>query len=381
MTFDFNLLLRILKRFFSDTLKNPSSLSIKRLLVTLFLFVSYPLVEAVNWFCFLLDEIFFPGYRDIKISEPVFIIGIPRSGTTFLHRLLSRDSDQFTSVKLWEILFAPSIVQKKIFLLISKLAGSRITELVMDIESWCFKKFGSMHKISLFEPEEDEMLLIHVFATIFLISAFPFAEELQPYVKFDEILPRDYRFRVMKFYKRCVQKHLFVFGQEKRFLSKNPMFIPKTETLQAIMPDAKIICTVRTPFETLPSEISILSEFFDAFGIPKDLYPLQGMLYGAMAYWYRYPLRQLPFWPKHSCMSVKYKDLTTDPSATVRNIYYGLGLNISESFQLILNRETEKSRTYKSTHSYCLEKLGMSRKKITEDFRDILEHFGFDPEN
>ena len=38
--------------------------------------------QLIHWVGFLLDEIFFRGYRKVAINDPVFIVGIPRSGTT-----------------------------------------------------------------------------------------------------------------------------------------------------------------------------------------------------------------------------------------------------------------------------------------------------------
>ena len=87
----------------------------RRILVLLVLFPSYVTMLLVNWACLGLDELLFPRFRKQKIVRPLFIVGPPRTGTTLLHRLLAKD-DQFTSMRTWEILFAPSIVQKRFWL-------------------------------------------------------------------------------------------------------------------------------------------------------------------------------------------------------------------------------------------------------------------------
>ena len=73
----------------------------------------------INNLFLLMDNIFF-NYQKIKINKPLFIIGFPRSGTTFLHKMLLKDT-QFTTPQLWELIFAPSILQKKIYYYISDL--------------------------------------------------------------------------------------------------------------------------------------------------------------------------------------------------------------------------------------------------------------------
>ena len=41
----------------------------------------------------------------VAITEPIFVLGLPRTGTTFLHRLLSLDTARFRAPLLWELLF------------------------------------------------------------------------------------------------------------------------------------------------------------------------------------------------------------------------------------------------------------------------------------
>ena len=60
-----------------------------------------------------LDRILFPAYRKQPIDRPVFIVGNPRSGTTFLHRLLLGSGDDLAAFELWEMLF-PAITARKL---------------------------------------------------------------------------------------------------------------------------------------------------------------------------------------------------------------------------------------------------------------------------
>ena len=49
-------------------------------------------VQLLHWLTFLLDEIFYRGYRDVPVRQPLFVLGPPRTGTTHLHRVLSEDA-------------------------------------------------------------------------------------------------------------------------------------------------------------------------------------------------------------------------------------------------------------------------------------------------
>ena len=104
--FEFRTYAKLLRLAFRE--KNPRNRW--RLLRTL-LFV-IPAVNVVHAICFALDPILFPGLRRVQVRKPVFVIGHARSGTTLLHRLMSRD-ERFSAFLLYE-LFLPSLLQKKV---------------------------------------------------------------------------------------------------------------------------------------------------------------------------------------------------------------------------------------------------------------------------
>ena len=60
-----------------------------------------------------IERIFFSWAMKPQNKLMVYIIGAPRSGTTRLHKLLAADKNQFTTMKMWELFFAPALIQKK----------------------------------------------------------------------------------------------------------------------------------------------------------------------------------------------------------------------------------------------------------------------------
>jgi omega-hydroxy-beta-dihydromenaquinone-9 sulfotransferase len=94
------------------------------------------------------------------------------------------------------------------------------------------------------------------------------------YNYFDESLPPEERQRIMGFYRSCVQRHLYVDGGKRHFVSKNPAFSGKIETLAEFFPDARILYLARNPLDMLPSTISWLGFAWRVFGSPLEQYPL-----------------------------------------------------------------------------------------------------------
>src|SRR5690349_23500172 len=103
MKYNFRLFWRSFYRSFFDSKNTPARLTRKRLFFILLFYAVWPIGSLIHWFCFWLDDILFPAYKDYKIEKPLFILGNLRSGSTFLHRLLSRDSETFTSLTTWDI--------------------------------------------------------------------------------------------------------------------------------------------------------------------------------------------------------------------------------------------------------------------------------------
>ncbi len=69
--------------------------------------------QAISAVTLGLDHLVYPGHRKQPINRPIFIVGNPRSGTTFLHRLLL-GAGGMASFELWEMLFFPAITARKL---------------------------------------------------------------------------------------------------------------------------------------------------------------------------------------------------------------------------------------------------------------------------
>src|ERR1700730_14289043 len=75
-------------------------------------FLLLQLRQAISATTLGLDHVFYPRHRKPSTHRPIFIIGNPRSGTTFLHRLLL-GAGGMAAFELWEMLF-PAITPRKL---------------------------------------------------------------------------------------------------------------------------------------------------------------------------------------------------------------------------------------------------------------------------
>ena len=188
-----------LLRLYRQTLKAPwrtGPLGLRRL-VMLSLFVpAFLALQTVHWLFFRLDDLLFPGYREVAVDAPLFVVGIPRSGTTFLHRVLARDETRFTTPRLWELVLAPSVTQRKLVAAAAwidgRLGGSG-RRAVRWLERRIFVSLDQVHPVTLDSPEEDYFALLPIFACFLLVVPFPDHPEVWRLSRFDElpdVMPR-----------------------------------------------------------------------------------------------------------------------------------------------------------------------------------------------
>lgn len=244
--------------------KAPFGLS--RLLILLCVLCLYIPLQVLHWLCFAIDEVLFSGYRRVTISNPVFISGIPRSGTTFVHRLLDSNGTHFSSFSTWEAVLAPSITERWIIsklISLDKCLGAPIGKLLQTISNRILRKTDNVHPIRLDASEEDYLSLLPIggcFLAILLVPASPTIWKLG---KLHQLNQRD-RLILLDFYHRSLQRHLWFHGQNKVLLSKNAAFATWLPYLFERYPDARFIICIRPPQHALHSNLSSIKDALSA---------------------------------------------------------------------------------------------------------------------
>ncbi|MGE5154787.1 MAG: sulfotransferase [Bdellovibrio bacteriovorus] len=331
--------------------------ALRRILVIAGLLPFFALLQLVHWVGFLLDELLFPGYRRVAVREPLFVLGVPRSGTTHLHRVLAQDP-QYTTFSTWECLFAPSVTERRLWLglgWVDARLGRPLGRLLDLLEQRVFGGMEQVHSMRLRDPEEDYFALMPVLACFILILPFPADPYLWRMGRFDRDMPADERARLMAFYRGCLQRHLFVHGPDKRLLSKNAAFAPLAGSLRDHFPDARFLICLREPGATLPSQLSSLEAGVRLFGVLDAVPDFHERLARQLGFYYENLELALGELPGGRCAWVTLDNLKSDLKEALTRVYGQLGLALAEPFREGLAREAERSRSYRSAHQYSPE--------------------------
>ena len=75
---------------------------------------------------------------------------------------------------------------------------------------------------------------------------------------------------------------------------------------------------------------------------------------------------------------IDYRDLVSDPKATLEKLYHHFGWKMSESFQEKLALANERQLEFASNHIYSLEEFGLTKQWIREELGDLLDYYGLD---
>ena len=353
----------------------------RRLAGFLLLLAATPLVIAVqlmHWLTFLLDEIFYRGYRSVPVRDPLFVLGPPRTGTTQLHHVLSVDPNT-TTFRTWECLFGLSVSSRKLLLALARLdralgrpagrlgawLGRRLTGSIDDI-----------HPVGLDDPEEDFLCLLPLAACFLLVVPFPRTAWLWDIARFDTALGEDEQRELLGWYRRCIQKHLYVFGPDRRFVSKNASFSGMAYGLLTEFPDARILFTSRDPRAAVPSQLSALRPALAACGFAVYPDELRDGLVDLLRYYYEHLHEVAAKYPDR--MALLYNDdLKNDLSTTVLQSLESVGLDVDDSFRDSLLILSAESRRHSSDHQYSPEQFGLSDEWIASHFERVYAVYQF----
>ncbi|HLE91904.1 MAG TPA: sulfotransferase [Anaerolineales bacterium] len=379
MVYNFKLFWRTMYRSFFAPKNTPARLTRKRITFLLLFYLVWPMGSLMHWFCFFLDDILFPGHKTQPIEKPLFILGNLRSGSTFLHRLLSRDFETFTSLTIWDIYLTPSVTQKKITQLVSRMdkkLGGHLHRLLYGFDRRTLGKF-KIHRISFFQPEEDENILLHIWDSFWVSFLFPFVDEMPNYRHFDEALTPEHKRRIMAFYKSMLQRHLYATGK-KYFVAKNPAFSPKIETLVEFFPEARIIYLARNPLDMLPSTVSWINYARRVFTDPQETWLYLDEIADFTQHWYSHPLKYLDSHHSPRHLILNYEDLIQRPEQVLRAFYEQFGYPDRPGLEVIVDEAVKETLSFNSDHAYSYAEMGFTRQQIIELYPEIFERFGFD---
>jgi hypothetical protein len=360
---------------------SPGTFSFTRTLFADGLLSAATTIGAINRVTERIDSLLYPDVDAVPLGKPIYIVAAPRSGTTFLHRLMSLDP-QFTGPKLYETFF-PTVsgyraVQRVVTF--NGSVGSLLRNMRERLDDSYFGAWAGIHETSLSQNEEDEALWALAFATPAIWLVLPFPHEFE-HLRFIDQLPDEKRAKLIAYYRACVQRHLYT-HPNKTLLGKNVLLPGRFEIVTSALPDARFVHVLRHPYEALPSTLSLFTVpwRWHSPRIRSDGPEVRALVQLTIDY-YRF-LHQKTLESEqrgeNRFVSIQYRDLFRDPAKHVFEVYERFQLTLTDEVRAKILAHCAAQRAYKSEHQYSLSQFGLSKDFVYGELKDLFDHYGFE---
>lgn len=310
-----------------------------------------------------------PEILDEEIVAPTVIVGLARTGSTMMHRLLAADPDVY-AVRWWECR-APSPYPGSDW----RRDDPRIPDAYAEIETIlaAAPELAAIHPWDAEGPDEEIMLLEHAFLSG-VPDAFCNVPTYRRYVM-DHDLRDGYAY-----VKRMLQ---FLQWQKKqaghhasRWVLKAPFHLARIPQVVEAFPDATFVQTHRDPIETTPSIASLYASTWRT-----NMNRVDPLVVGEQCL-------ELWSWGIAKCLEARdagqddrfvdvlYVDARKDPMPAIESVYAHLGRPFTDEARAAMARWGDENRRDKrARHDYTLEAFGYTRESIAAAFRDYRERF------
>jgi omega-hydroxy-beta-dihydromenaquinone-9 sulfotransferase len=325
----------------------------------------------------MLDQLPFPGFKRQALRQPVFIIAPPRSGTTLMQKLMSLDEERFVHNKLYQTIFPAVSYQRLLSGLVwlDRHTGRWLGRLVAFAEKRLFGGWDDVHRMRFDQPEEDDGFFVYTFVTEAIYLLFPHVEELWE-AGFQDALPTRRRHKLMRYYRSCLQRRLYVDGPDKTMLSKATQSSGALQSLLEAFPDAKFITIVRHPYQSVASHVSVFYPVWHAHSPELAKNSAVSKSYALLAVrWFQHLFEFRDKLSPRQYYCIDYRDLMHDPVDVLGKLYDHFGWKLSGAFRARLVASAQQGRKFQSNHEYTLEEFGLSKQWIQEELGPLLDYY------
>jgi hypothetical protein len=305
-----------------------------------------------------------PEIEKQEIKEPVFIIGMPRTGTTIFHALLNKDPNH-RSPLAWECLLPYPAPTPETFD-----DNDQINAVRKDFDQ-LFKlvpDFLKKHYMAVDSPQEC--------LSITALNFTSFQPSVQLYLPsyMDWFFNESDMLGNMKFHKRFLQYLQSGGVKAERWLLKTPVHMMRLKELFEVYPDAKIIMTHRHPENVVASTASLISSVRSLYSDHED--PVrtgheQAKLWSQ--YFTRFLESRKQLQKEDQIIDLHFEDFVSDQVATAKKIYEKFNWELTdETIEKFNNFLNENPKDKHGAHTYSLDTFGLTKDQINKQYSDYL---------
>ncbi|NRA03169.1 MAG: sulfotransferase [Myxococcales bacterium] len=305
-----------------------------------------------------------PEIREREIRRPVYLTGLPRTGTSALFNLLASDPAA-RPLLAWEGIFPDPLEGLEPGQIDPRHEAMRAAD---ERTRQRDPEFSRIHHTGADMPEECVLLLAHAFCDV-QVGIEVLMEPYGPWFQNQDL-------RTSYAYYADLLRMLDFQRPGERWLLKSPAHLWALDALLEQFPDGCIVMTHRNPLECIPSYCSMIDTLLNSRGCaPRP--DLGKAVLEYLARSLERGLRARDALDSGHFFDVDYRTFLADPLSTVAGLYEYFGLGLDESLEATLAAHTrDNPQGRHGTHEYGLEKYGLTPDAVRSRLADYIERFG-----
>ncbi len=309
-----------------------------------------------------------PEIDDEAIKVAAVVVGLPRTGSTMLHRMLCA-APGMTGAKWWETQNYTPLAGEA-----PSDSGPRreAAKGIMAYMVSAIPDLMSIHPMDIDQPDEEVIIMGQLFASSMNEAMYytpsyakwlmDSSDRIQPYRDLKQIL------KLLQWSDPA--------RKGARWVLKTPGHLMAIDAVLEVFPEAKIVMTHRDPVATVPSYCSME---YSLYRMPSETITREDIA--------RFWPSRLKEWlsafmavrdrsDSSRFIDIRYSDLTKDPIAQGEEVLRRTGIEITPAIRAGMDEWVEANRREdRAPHQYTLEDFGLTREGIERLFDEYRRRF------
>lgn len=303
-----------------------------------------------------------PEIADQVIAAPVFLWGMPRTGSTKMQKLLAASGD-FNWLTFWQS-HNPSLLSGQP----SEPVQARISE-ADDFVRWFAAASPATqhtHPLQTHEAEEESFLLMQSLRT----PCFMAFADVTGYLHWLATQDPGAQFAYLKDTLKYLQWQGLA-DVKKPWVLKSPLSYGMEKAVLGIFPDAKLVMTHREPSASIPSFCSTISSYYKPFSDADINYATK---VGQLVWGLNLHLGFRKDHPAFAILDVVYRDLDRDVDSVMQKVYDFCGMPLRDASACAMRAWNEQHpKDGHGVHRYSLDDFGLTAQDLQTQFTAYIE--------
>ncbi len=303
-----------------------------------------------------------PEILEEEIVEPLLVVGLPRTGTTMLHRTIAADNRMFAP--LWyEVRYPCPALDWN-----AQGLDQRIVDAKAEMKAMVDANpdLLSVHPMDAMGPDEDIMLLEQSFYS-FNIQAYAHLPTFDAWIEEQD---HTVGYEYLKLLLQFLQWQKKQIGQSaERWTLKAPHHLHYMDLVFKVFPDAKVVLTHRDPLETIPSLSSMAAAIWVIYSDCADATEVGRTWARKFARGMNHTMDVRAAVGEERFLDLWFKDTVSQPLREIQKIYDFIGMELTDEAQAEMRQWQDfNKRELRPAHEYTLQQFGFTEAGLKEQF-------------